>query len=182
MPSAKVNIVDAIQFARTQEHDSFAITDEHNNYLHLTPQTKSVNGRFVQGENHLATLPQDYRHYSIVLENDAVVNAADIDAILTWGNALDIKIADNANVAYELSLRKGTNLQILNHLELTVQRHSYKKLNVRLLLKQFSITGSMVFKASPGMTTEEMQEFADNQRVLRYRTTVDSESFILTRG
>lgn len=154
------NIPSLTKYRHVQIHDKY------NNYLQLFPSGyRSVYGRFVQGEKLLASMPRDCMKYDISLGKGVAVTTADIDAMLTWREALTIRITDSADLAYDLSQRIHAMEEkwLLEHLALTVQRHSYKQLDVAKILKKVVLMGSAYFDASPDMTAAEMKEFADNQ-------------------
>lgn len=126
----------------------------------------------------MANLPKNYREYSIVLEKGVVVTPADIDAILTWRTAEVLEINDNADVAYELSLRPTTKQRVLTSIVFTVQRHSYKALKVNSLVDKYLTQQGMLFRPAFHMTPEEMKEFVANQSgSFMRRTTVSSNGF-----
>lgn len=90
---------DTLTYANDRRYSAFKITDGNGNSLELSTQVYSAYGHFVQGKDHLANLPTNYRYYSIVLQKDVIVTPADIDAIPKWQDAQQIKISDNADVA-----------------------------------------------------------------------------------
>lgn len=143
----------------------------------------SITGRFVHGGNHLANLPRDYLIYDISLRQNAIVTADDIGAILTWKSAQTIKIIDNANLAYDLSLRMHelNDKIVLEKFILTVQHHSYKQLDVRLFLSKMDIFGYMEFQASVDMTPGEMAKFSVSQNTILYEKRVSKNSLTIYR-
>lgn len=164
--SAGGQLLDVFKIPSIQKYRFISIIDKYNNAMNYSPQSyRSVNGRFVQGESLLAILPRDCMKYEISLGSDVIITTADIDAMLTWSEATRINIADSDNLAYDLSQRIHEMGQkwLIEGLSLTVQRHSYKQLDVVKILKKLLLLGPVYFKAAPDMTDAEMEEFAANQ-------------------
>lgn len=154
------NIPSLTKYRHVQIHDKY------NNYLILsTSGFRSVHGRFVQGEKLLASVLRNYKTYDISLGKGVAVTTDDIDAMLTWREARVIQISDSADLAYDLSQRIHAIEKhwVLEELVFTVQRHSYKQLDVKKILDKVVMMSDAYFKASPDMTSDEMKEFANNQ-------------------
>lgn len=185
LPGANADLIDAHQLALSRQYYSIKVHDKNNNYVHTMPREfASVTGRFVQGGNHLAHLPRDYLVYDIVLRQGAIDTDADISGILTWNSAQEIKIVDNANLAYDLSLRMHEldEKMVLQTIILTVQRHSYKQLDVRLFLSKMDILGYMTLQASPDMRPGEMIEFGISQNTIFYEKRISKKSLTIYRA
>lgn len=161
--NASIEDLDKIPFLTT--YQALHFHDTHNNYLRLSPKAESVYGRFVQGKEILACLPRNYVSYELSLGKDVVITTEDIEAMLTWREAGRIMVTDMANLAYDLSLHidEMPKKWHLERLVLTVQRHSYKELNVKKLLDQVSMIGSARFEASPSMTADDLIAFYSKQ-------------------
>lgn len=80
-----------MQFAESTT-PTIRFTNEYGNYIQLSTSDKSLTAVFKNGNNPLAELPRNYRSYDIRYEVDAIITAADADALTTWTSTREIKI------------------------------------------------------------------------------------------
>lgn len=134
--------------------------DAFKNEIHITPSRKEARTFFHAKTDLLAGMPVDYTDYIITFLGSAVASNADIDKILEWKNAKNLRVFDGGDAAYRL-LQRIDELAEMKELQwflCNINRQTYKQINVRLLwgkiksLEYASFTGSELSEA-------ELKEF-----------------------
>lgn len=91
--SAHHNVFDEAQHQfHSQQIIHITFTDEHGDFIRLTPRTLSVEASFSRG--HLfAKLPTDYMAYDVRITDDSIINQADKHSIAEWKSATKVRIS-----------------------------------------------------------------------------------------
>lgn len=138
-----------------------------NDRVHLFPRTRALWSIFPTEENAVVGLPANYKSYEVLFGAAMDVTTDHINYILTWKSVERLLIFDRSNVAYDLSQRINyKSFRNLGWLELSIQRDSYKKIDVTVFLKQLRSLKVANFRAS-ALNQDEFDEFVRMQKVPR---------------
>lgn len=132
--------------------------------VRLMPQFRGVEAHYYEGNGVTAGLPSLYQRYFVTFTDAVTITEEDIDHILLWTNAQLIIIHGGDDIAYELMLREKalSELNLLAHLELSVQRLSHAKLKVQTFLDALPSLKTITFNVA-ALNIEERAEFIANQ-------------------
>lgn len=136
--------------------------------VRLMPQFRGVEAHYFEGNGVTVGLPSLYQRYFITFTDAVMITEDDIDHILLWTNAQIIVIHGGDDIAYELMLRENalSELSLLEHLELSVQRLSHAKLKVQTFLDALPSLKTITFNVA-ALNIEEKGEFIANQGALQ---------------
>lgn len=132
----------------------------------------------------LTGIPQSYKDYHIIFGLKVKLPTADIDTILRWRTATNIRIVDQNNVAYHLIERIDdmSNMNVLEQLSLNLNSDSYKKINVRDFVERLSKLGHIQFTGD-SLSEEEIMDFVGRQDLpAGWKTEIFSTMVVYTKN
>lgn len=156
--------------------------DGHGTSGHLQTVLRALNVTFTQrGAARFTDLPNNLFSYTIRTRGDAAVTPNDVKAILHWPvvKVLRISQSDSSDVAYALYKRIQNLSHSIEHLALTVQRKTYKKLNVNVFLRRV-LVNSLTFEAAADMPASEFEEFVSRQKIPKAFSVARSGDRVVT--
>lgn len=143
-------------------------SDKYGNKIIIYPQTKSAWALFKEGTAHLTGIPQMYKEYFITFGLSVTLTADDIDAILQWRCATNLRIIDHNDLVYKLmqQIEAMSNMNVLESFSLSLNGDSYAKLSVKPFLEKLRSLRHAHFTAET-LTYNEIDEFINRQEVPR---------------
>lgn len=137
----------------------------------IDPSVQGVTATFQTGQSLLLGLPLVYKEYNVNYHDQAVAGGSDVYSILDWVHATHLVVKDENDLIYSLFQRHDElkKLKHLKHLEINVNRGSYKRLQVKTFLSELPALESATFvtrRSSVNALNEtESKEFAQIQEI-----------------
>lgn len=140
--------------------------DGNGSHIAIFPIWRSAVATFCAAEHSIDGMPDNYHIYNIRIDGDAKFTTDDLDSIFQWRNAQSLAIKSEGDVAVQL-LRRIDDFKEMTHLErlfVYIERHSYRELNVTVLLEELP---AMQLAQFPGdlLSYEEIDDFVKIQKV-----------------
>lgn len=135
-----------------------------NSEITIYPNTQEVYAYFDSGENCMFGIPSDYQTYSIQFVGTSSINTSDLDHILQWQEATTLIILEHCDLAYRL-LQRPNEMKLmrrLRHLELSIQRESYAKVEIEEFFLNLPSLEYVTF-AAIHLSSSEFDEFVSQQ-------------------
>lgn len=152
--------------------------DAFKNEIHIVPNRKEARAFFHAKTDLLGGFPIDYTDYIITFSDSAIASNADIDRILKWKNAKDLRVFDTGDAANQLLQRVDELVEMrqLQWFMCSINRQTYKNINVGLLLEKMNSLEYVSFTGKE-LSESELKEFLAAQTVSRrWKTKIQDKS------
>lgn len=168
------------------EHDNNAIifieSDFRNNRVEMyTQQRKIFANSYRMGDGLTLGLPHNYSDYHLQFADYAAVSAADLDQIVSWTEAVRLRIDDSCSVALGL-LRRAGQLQAmtkLTHLTLNVAKSSLPRMRLRPFFRSLVSLESAEFRFERTLTEGEVAAFLAEQTIPKeFKRVVSASNYV----
>lgn len=171
-----------IHFANSK-YMLLTFADAYKNEIQIAPFRKEAIAFFHAKTDLLAGIPVDYTDYIITFSEPAVASNTDIDRILEWKNATNLRVLDAGDAAYRL-LQRVDELAEMKQLQwflCNINQQTYKKINVGLLLDQVKSVEYASFTGKE-LSVSELKGFSAAQAVSRrWKTKIQGQSVVFSK-
>lgn len=163
-PEAHPNVIREPKHFANTTFRTIIFTDEHTNTVSLYPRIQRLEATYFVGDGLYLGLPDSYVGYWIVSYGNVVVTDDELNYILQWKKTLQLDIRDRSNVAFELMQRAEqiNEMKNLENFSASIQRKSYKELDVRGFLRKMETLKSASFICNL-LPRNEFHEFVKKQ-------------------
>lgn len=156
--------------------------DSFGNKIIISPELKSVWASFAEGSAHLAGIPESYKDYFITFGMNVPVTSADVDIILRWRCATDLRVIDHSDLASKLFERIDDmcNMNVLECFSLELTSDASLRLDVSPFLKRLPALQHAHF-TTESLAPHEVDAFVHRQDVDANKWKLDNlENFSIT--
>lgn len=140
--------------------------EDGDNKISMYPSSRRAEVYYRSGENPLSGVPKHYTAYDVFFTYPAVPTVENVDSILSWANAYQLRISDQEDVAVQLTERSSElrGLASLSELHVTMQDDTYEKISVAAFIENLPALYEVNFSGRH-MTDDQMKDFEARNRV-----------------
>lgn len=164
--TAHPNVLAEPKYFEAAPFEQVVFVDAFGNKIIISPESKSVWASFTEGSAHLVGIPEAYKDYFITFGMNVPVTSADVDAILRWRSATDLRAIDHSNLASKLLDRIDamSNMKVLECFSLELTSAACRQLDVNPFLKRLPALQHAHF-TTEALTPHEVDVFVRRQDV-----------------